>query len=700
MIDIKDIISKMTLKEKIGQLSMRGDTFVIDKNSIKNSDADISMISAYPDLDDIDKINCIQKEAVEKSRFNIPIIFCLDIVHGYRTIFPIPLSEAMSFDLNLAEETAAAAAEEAAACGVKWTFAPMVDVARNPHWGRMCEGSGEDTFVCSEFGKARVKGFQGNDPSAENKIAACPKHFAGYGFVEGGKEYNTVDMSESKLFNVVLPPFKAAIDSGALTVMASFTDVNREPCTASKWILTDLLRDKLNFNGAVISDCNALEQLLNHRVAKDGADAASKAINAGIDMEMASKCFQLYLENKVKSGEISEKVLDTAVERILNLKNKLGIFEKPYADKALAKKVVFSEKNRKLAQKSACRSVALIKHCNLPLKKETKIALIGPFADNHAEMLGEWCANGIAEDCITLYDALKNETEVIYAKGCDFNSTDTSGFFEAVDAANKSDATIVMLGQTRDMCGEARSRANLDIDAVQLELLKEIRKTGKPIVLIIVSGRPIVIEKAYEMSDDVLYSGALGSMAGNAYCDILFGRYNPSAKLVFTLPRSSGSAGYNYYNHPSTGRPGSDTNAWSSRWIDEKNTPFLPFGYGLSYTTFEYSNIILNNKTINSSEFLDFSVDVTNTGKTDGEETVQIYITNKYPAEARPVKELKAFKKHMIKSGETKRFTFKIPAADFGYYKRDKSFSIDRGEYILLCGKNSEDCITESFFIN
>lgn len=699
MVDIKKILDSMTLQEKIGQLCMTGDTFVIDKNSVKCPGKDVNMVSAYPDLDDIDKVNAVQRKAMSENRFNIPLIFCLDVVHGYKTIFPIPLSEAMSFDTELAKKTAAAAAEEAAACGVKWTFAPMVDVARNPHWGRMCEGSGEDTFVCSEFAKARTEGFQGNDPSEPDKIAACPKHFAGYGFVEGGREYNTVDMSESKLLNVVIPPFKAAIDSGALTVMASFTDVNGEPCTSSKWLLSDLLRESLGFNGTVISDCNAIEQLKNHRVAKDEGDAAVMAINAGIDMEMASKCFKNNIENKIASNELSESVLDRAVERILTLKDKLGLFERPFADKDYAKKIVLSEKNKALARECACRSTALLKHKCLPLDKSKKIALIGPFANNREEMLGEWCANGAAEDCITLYDAIKAEADVVYAKGCNLDNDDSSGFTEAVEAAEKSDVAVVMLGQSRNICGEARSRANIDFDSTQLRLLQEIHKIGKPIVLIIVSGRPILIEKAFELCDDVLYSGALGTMAGAAYCDLLFGRYNPSAKLVFSMPRGNTSAGYSYYNHPSTGRPASETAPWTSRWIDEKNTPFLPFGFGLSYTEFKYDNIIIENDVLTEDDILRFSVDVTNEGTRSGEEVVQIYVTNKFPREARPVKELIAFKKYMIAPGATQTYTFAVPVSNLGYYKRDLKFSIDKGEYILHCGKNSQECITKSFYI-
>ncbi len=696
---VKNLMDRMTLKQKIGQLLLRGDGFVIEKCEVQLEKVREGMVSAHPDMDDLEVINQIQKAAVEESELGIPIVFGIDVVHGYKTIFPIPLSETMSFEPKLAQETAAAAAREAAACGVKWTYAPMVDIARNPHWGRICEGAGEDPYIGAVFARARVKGFQGDDPSAPDRIAACPKHFAGYGFVEGGRDYNTVEMSEAKLYNVVLPPFRAAVEAGALSVMSAFHDVNGEPCTGSSWLLNDLLRKELGFKGMVVSDCYAIPELVVHGCAEDEKAACRSALLAGVDMDMASSVYRDKIAELIETGGLSMEVLDRAVERVLNFKEALGVFERPYADKALAEKVVLSKEHKELARKSAVRSVALLKHKYLPLKKDAKVALIGPMSDNKEELLGEWCCNGNADDCVTLYEALKKETEVIYAKGCDFSSDDVSGFKEAVNAAKQCDVIVAMLGQSREICGEGKSRANLEMTGVQTQLLQELKKTRKPIILILVSGRPIIINDVYELADDVLFSGALGTMGGFAYCDLLFGRYNPSAKLVFSMPRNNTSAETTYYSHKRTGRPFNPEIPWCSRWIDACVEPFLPFGFGLSYSKFTYSDLRIEKKQLSMDEILRCSVAVENAGGYDGEEVTQVYITDVTAKNTRPVKELKAFDKKMIKAGETEIFAFEIPVKCLGYYDRELNYCNEPGKYILSVGGNSKECICADFSV-
>lgn len=696
---IKKLISKMDVKQKIGQLLLHGDDFVIKKCDAQYEKTRSGMISAHPDMGNVSIINEIQHVAVEESELGIPVVFCTDVIHGYRTIFPIPLAEAMSFEPKLAEETAAVAAKEAAACGVKWTFAPMVDIARNSHWGRVCEGSGEDTYLGSVFAAARVKGFQGDDPSAHDKIAACPKHFAGYGFVEGGRDYNTVDMSESKLYNVVLPPFRAAVNAGALTVMAAFNDLNGEPCTGSKWVLNDLLRKELGFKGMVVSDCMAIKELTVHATADNDGEACIQAITAGIDMDMASSVYSEKTEELILSGKLSMQTLDEAVERVLKFKEKLGIFDNPYFDENAAEKILLRDEHKEIARRAAAHSVALLKKGVLPIGKNDKIALVGPMANDSAEMLGEWCSNGQADECVTLYEALKSEAEVYYAKGCDYDSSDTSDFDNAIEAARKSDVIVSMIGQSRNICGESRSRADISITGAQTELIRRLKSLGKKLVVIIMSGRPLIINEIYNMADDVLYTGALGTMAGPALADILFGRYNPSAKLVMSMPQTNAGAETVYYNQKKTGRPYEPENEWCSRYIDAPFGSFLPFGFGLSYTNFEYSDLKLSSTHIYQNSKLKCSIKVKNTGKYDGEETVQLYISQSCGRNTRPIKQLKAFDKKMIKAGETKLFTFEINVNDLGYYDRNLNYSVDTGRYIVHVGTNSADCISDEFYI-
>ncbi len=696
---ITKLIKKMTIEQKIGQLLQRGEGFVIEKCDLQYENTRNGMISAHPDMNDVKINNEIQRVAVEESELGIPLVFGIDVIHGYRTMFPIPYAETMSFEPKLAEETAAAAAKEAAANGVKWTYGPMVDISRNPHWGRVCEGSGEDPYVGSVFAAARVKGFQGDDPSAPDRIGACVKHFAGYGFCEGGRDYNSVDISESKMYNVVLPPFRAAVDAGAISVMSAFHDMNGEACTCSKWLLTNLLRDELGFDGMVISDCNAVKDLLRQGCVKDEREAALRTIEAGVDMDMASSILKDNIKGLIEDGSLPMEVLDRAVERVLVFKERLGAFDTPYFDEESAKKAVLTPEHLELSRRSGARSVALLKHSILPISNKKKIALIGPMADNKEELLGEWCCSGRADECITLYQAMSEEADVIYAKGCDFDSDDTAGFEAAIEAAQKSDVVVAMIGQSRDICGESKSRADLGITGRQTELIAELKKTGKPVVVIVMSGRPIVMNEVYELADDLLYTGALGTMGGYAFCDVLFGRYNPAARLIMNMPFHNTSAHTTYYAHTNTCRPYTLNSNYCSRYIDSSSEPLLPFGYGLSYTSFEYSGLKIEKPDLKRNETLKCSVDVTNTGDYDGEEVVQLYITDCYAKEVRPVIELKGFDKKMIRKGETVRFNFEIPVEKLGYYDRKLNYCVEPGEFELHAGGNSVEYITEKFCV-
>ncbi|MCI5970375.1 MAG: glycoside hydrolase family 3 C-terminal domain-containing protein [Oscillospiraceae bacterium] len=696
---IKKLIDEMTLEEKAGQLTLRGVGMVLGSDIPDYEDLRCGRVGLLPHYEDPKIANEIQRVAVEESRLGIPVIFCLDVIHGYRTAFPIPWSEAMSWESELAEKTASAAAKEATCAGVKLTFAPMVDIARNPCWGRICEGAGEDPYLGSKFAYARVKGFQGDDVSDPDKIAACAKHFCAYGFVEGGRDYNCVDMSESRLYNYVLPPFQACIDAGTKSIMAAFNDINGEPCTSSKWILTNLLRERMGFNGVVISDAFSVGALVKHGVAADEKEAAKNSLNAGMNVEMMTLAYRENLPELVKSGEVDGKVVDKLVSEVLRLKFELGLFDNPYVDVNKGKKVILCKEHKDLAQESAKRSIVLLENNGvLPLSKNKKIALIGPMADDQYEMVGEWCVTCRKEDCVTLKTVLEKIADVRYAKGCGFDD-DESGFDEAVKAAKESDVIVYAIGQSQDLCGEARSRIKLVVSKTQEKLLKLLKKTGKPIVTIFVSGRPIVLNTVKEYSDAVLFSGALGSMAGYAYCDVIFGDYNPSAKLVSTFNQSYGLGGTGYYNALRVSRPACEDTKWCSKFFDAPIKPLYPFGYGLSYTNFEYEGLKTDKTEYKKDETVKISINVTNTGRFDGEEVVQVYVEDPVGSNVRPIKELKGYQKVFIKKGETKNMEFEIKISDCGYYNRNLEYVVESGKLMIGIGTNSEKYDSVEIFV-
>lgn len=627
----------------------------------------------------------------------IPLLFGFDVIHGFKTTFPVPWAEACSWDTELAKRTAAIASAEAGAQGINWIYAPMVDVARDARWGRIVEGAGEDPYLGGEFAKARTEGIQSDIPDIPH-IAACAKHFAAYGAAEGGRDYNSVDMSPQTLYNMYLPPFQKAIDAGADSIMTGFHDLNGEPCTGSYELLTEILRDKMKFKGVTISDAGSVCQIETHGYAEEYKDVARIALNAGLDVEM---CFGIYtyqdhIEELVKEGKISMEVLDRAVRRVLELKYKCGLFENPYRDVKKAKNILLTKTALDTAYESAVKSVVLLKNDNtvLPFNDNIKLALIGPFADNSEEMLGSWSAVGKAENVINPLCAISDVTETVYAKGCDFDGCiDMENVLEAV---KKCDAAVVFMGEPRNMNGEGKSRTKNVISKVQLDLLKAVKAEGKPTAAVVIAGRPLVLTEICEAADAVIFSGALGSMAGKAYADILFGVQNPSGKLVNTFPTTVGQAPL-YYNHNNTGKPPVEEFFWTSKYSDCPIEPLFPFGFGLSYTQYSYDNMQINSELLTAKDTLSVSVDITNTGERDGEEIVQFYIRDVVGSIVRPVKELKAFKRVFIKTGETKTVTANISVSNMGFYNKKFEYVVENGKFIAYVGGNSRDTLEKEF---
>lgn len=601
----------------------------------------------------VERTRHLQEIAVNDTRLHIPLIFALDVVHGYKTISPVPLAESCSWDMDLIEKSARVAAEEATASGIQWTFAPMVDIARDPRWGRVMEGSGEDPYLGSAIAKARVRGFQGTDLSAYNTMAACAKHFVGYGAAEGGRDYNTVDISKQRLRELYLPPFSAAADAGVATFMNSFNEVMGVPATGSTYLVRDILKGEWNFPGVVVSDWGSVAELIPHGVAEDKCDAAQLAVTAGCDMDMEGYCYVSSLEKLVREGVVSESLIDDAVRRILRLKFDLGLFDDPYryCDAEREKAEILSAEHRKVVREMACKSIVLLENREgiLPLDNRCKnIGIVGPLADNPDDMLGSWCARGDGKDAIGILQGIKQAVgkgvRIRYAKGCEIEGDDRSGFSEAVQVAENSDVVIVCVGENRFMSGEAASRTRLTLPGVQRELLKAIKETGKPIVLLLSNGRPLVLDWEKENIGTIVECWQLGSEAGNAIADVLFGKYNPSGKLTMSFPYNEGQIPV-YYNAKSTGRPYVPNVRYVTRYLDCPNVSLYSFGYGLSYTRFEYGELKLDKDTMFPGEKLRIDVSVANVGNYDGEETVQLYIRDVCSKITRPEKELKGFKK-------------------------------------------------------
>jgi beta-glucosidase len=713
---IDALLQQMTLEEKIGQLSQYTSSTPETLRLVRAGKA-----GSLFNVTGAENVNAAQRIAVEQSRLKIPLLFGYDVIHGYRTIFPVPIATASSFDPRLMEEVERVAAKEATAAGVKWTFAPMVDISRDPRWGRMVEGAGEDPHLGSLVAAARVRGFQGHDLADPQSLAACAKHFAAYGAAEGGRDYNTVDISEQLLREVYLPPFHAAVSSGVATIMAAFEDLNGVPATANSHLLTDILRREWRFDGFVVSDYDAVHELVAHGIAVDDKEAALKALTAGVDMDMADGTYQSLLS--LDPGSLPMKQLDEAVRRVLRLKFRAGLFQHPYTDPAREKLIELTLENVQLARKAAQESLILLKNQNdlLPLSKSLKtIAVIGPLADDKADQLGSWAAQGRAEDVVSPLEGIRAmlpQTTVLYAKGVDIPSfehqpqtgpapapltatgvagartmTGPAGIQEAVEVARKADVTILFLGELAAMTGEASSRASLDFPGRQEDLLQQVVATGKPVVLVIESGRPLDIRWANDHVPAIIQAWYPGVQAGNAIADILFGKVSPSARLPLSWPRSVGQIPI-YYNHRSTGRPTSP-DRWHTGYLDESSVPLFPFGFGLTYTTFHYSNLKVLTETVAPGGKVRVQAEVQNAGRRTGTEVVQLYVHDRVAPTSRPVAELKGFQRITLSPGEKKTVQFDINTNDLGSYDPHVRWVIPPGAYDVWVAPNSAEAVS------
>lgn len=697
---VRDLMKKMTLTEKIGQLSqyVGGELLTGPKSGAVSDSLFVrGMVGSILNVGGVDNLRKLQQKNMESSRLKIPILFAFDVIHGYKTIFPTPLAESCSWDLALMYETAKAAAIEASASGIHWTFAPMVDVARDPRWGRIVEGAGEDTYLGCKIAEARVRGFQWN-LGKPNALFACAKHFVAYGAPQAGRDYAPVDLSLSTLAEVYLPPFKACIDAGVHTFMSAFNSINGVPATSNRWLLTDLLRKEWKFKGFVVSDWNAVQELKAHGVAETDEDAAMAAFNAGVDMNMTDGLYNRCLEKLVRENCIDINEIDASVERILRAKYALGLFEDPYRflDNQRESREVRSASAMALARKAAASSMVLLKNTNalLPLSKQTKrIALVGPLANNRAEVMGSWKARGEDKDVVTVLEGIKNKlgsgTEVNYVQGCDFLDPSTSEFSAALEAAKQSDVVIAVVGEKALMSGESRSRAVLRLPGKQEALLDTLRKAGKPLVVVLMNGRPLCLESVDKQADAMLEAWFPGTQCGNAVADVLFGDIVPAAKLTASFPLTEGQIPNNY-NYKRSGRPGDMPYSSTVRHIDVPNRNLYPFGYGLSYTTFSYGEMQCPTA-FDDKGFLPVSVDVTNTGNYDGEEIVQLYVADKVASMVRPVKELKGFQKVFIPKGQTKRVEFKLNVKDLGFWNNLMQYVVEPGTFEIMVGTNSEE---------
>ncbi len=706
---VDSVLSLMTLDEKIGQLNQLsygigwGPTVKVSvpdeyKQMIKEG-----KIGSFFNAIGAEFTYELQKVAVQESRLKIPLIFGLDVIHGFKTTFPIPLGEAATWQPELIENSAHYQAIEAASAGIHWTFSPMVNIARDPRWGRIMEGSGEDPYLGSLMGAARVRGYQGN--LSDLNIIACVKHYAAYGGAEGGRDYNTVDISERTLRDIYLPVFKASIDAGAETVMSSFNEIGGIPSTGSKYLLTDILRDEWKFKGFVVSDWDAIGELVDHGFALDLKNAGEISINAGLDMDMESRAYITYLKQLVEEGKVKESTVDESVRRVLRIKFMLGLFDDPfrYCNKEREQKNIMTAEIKNAALDIARRSFVLLKNNDniLPLKKDyEKIAVIGPLADSKIDPLGEWNALGIKEDVTSVLEGLKkyvgDKSEIIYSQGCEITDPSKDGFKDAIEKANNSDVIILCVGESRSMSGEAYSRSSLDLPGVQEDLAKELLKTGKPIVAVLMNGRPLSINWLNDNVDGILETWFAGTMTGDAVAQVLFGDYNPSGKLPVTFPRTVGQVPI-YFNHKNTGRPPDVNDRYTSKYLDIPFTPLYPFGYGLSYTTFEYSDVTLSTDKLTDKDSIVVSVKVKNTGDYDGEEVVQFYIQDLVGSVTRPVKELKGFNKVMLKRGEEKTIDFNIYEKDLRFTAADMNFKSEPGMFKVYVGTNSVDLKENQF---
>ncbi|MEI6059314.1 MAG: glycoside hydrolase family 3 N-terminal domain-containing protein [Bacteroidota bacterium] len=704
---VDSVLRLMTLDEKIGQMNQYNDDWTatgpVTVDSDKGSQIRNGQLGSLLNCVGVTRTESWQKIAMQ-SRMKIPLLFGQDVIHGFKTTFPIPLAEACSWDLDAMKLSAQTAAAEASASGIHWTFAPMVDIARDPRWGRVMEGAGEDPYLGSQIAVARVKGFQGEQLGGINSLMACVKHFAAYGAAIGGRDYNSVDMSDRLLWEVYLPPFKAAAEAGAATFMNSFNDINGVPSTGNKVLQRDILKGDWGFTGFVVSDWGSIGEMINHGNVKNEYEAALSAVTAGSDMDMESRCYKNNLAQLVKDGKVPLALVDDAVRRILKKKFELGLFENPFrfCNAEREKKALNDPEHAKIAREVAAKSIVLLKNENhlLPLSKNTKtIAFIGPLVKAVKQNKGFWdveIPGGDSSFIVSQWEGLNKKvgttTKLLYAKGCAIEGENKDGFAEAVNVAMQADVVILSIGERRDMSGEAKSRSNICIPGVQEDLLKELLATGKPVVVLINAGRPLVFNYTADHAPAILYTWWLGSEAGDAIADVLFGDYNPSAKLPITFPRSVGQIPI-YYSHFNTGRPATsdDNHIYNSSYTDLSIFPKYEFGYGLSYTTFGYSDLKLSSNQMKSTGTIDVSVTITNTGKYDGEEIVQLYLKDKVGSITRPVKELKDFRKIGLKAGESKTLTFKIDKEKLSFYNQNLKWVAEPGDFELMIGASSED---------
>jgi beta-glucosidase len=703
---VDSLLRIMTLDEKIGQMVLFTSDWDVTGPTIKEGYLDDirsgrcgNIFNAYT----TDYIREIQRVAVEESRLGIPLLFGYDVVHGHKTIFPVPLAESCSWDLDLMRRTASASAAEAAASGLNWTFAPMVDISVDPRWGRVCEGAGEDPFLASLIADARVKGFQGDDLSDPLTVLACVKHFAAYGAPLAGRDYNTVDMSERQFREFYLPPYKAGVDAGALSVMTSFNEYDGVPSTGNAYLIRTLLKKDWGFQGFVVTDYTSINEMVHHGYAASEADAGVKAVNAGVDMDLQGEVYFNYLKGLVGAGFVSMRTIDHAVARILNVKAELGLFDDPYryCDSAREADVVENQKIRSLSREAARKSMVLLKNDGtLPFDRGDRIAVIGELAVSKRDLLGSWKAAGEWDQMKSILDAVREyngAANVFYAEGCKKMGTDRSGFGAALEAVAQADKVLMVIGEDWDWSGEAASRTDISVPGVQSELLSMIAATGKPVAVVLLNGRPLVLEKENVDADALLEAWYPGTMGADAVTDILFGQYNPSGKLTMTFPRSVGQVPIFYYEK-NTGRPiYLPSEKYKSRYLDSPNDPLYPFGYGLSYTTFSYSDLSLSSPKVKKGKTIEATVTVTNTGQVTGEETVQLYIRDLVGSVTRPVKLLKAFQKVAIPPGESRRITFTIDNDMLSFWRQDMTFGVEEGDFKVMVGGSSADLLQASF---
>jgi len=718
-IKIDSVLDKMSLEEKIGQTNLRGTSSRVKgelpeelKTAVRNGE-----IGAFLNVMNLEYVKELQRIAIEESPNGIPLIFSRDVIHGFKTIFPIPLGLAASWDEDIARKSSEIAAFEASSAGIRWTFAPMLDISRDSRWGRIAESPGEDPYLASILGKAYVEGFQGNDLSNPTNMAACVKHYIGYGAAIGGRDYNTVNLSEPLLRNVYLPPFSSSIENGAATVMTSFNEINGIPATGNKFLLKDILRDELNFDGFVVSDWDSTVEMINHGFARDEKHVAELSANAGLDIEMTSKAYEHHLKVLIEEGKVTEAQLDDIVKNILRIKFRLNLFENPYIPED-HKGNLYAEAHLKEAKKAAIKSTVLLKNDDviLPLASSKRVAVIGPLANKPHEQLGTWTFDGEREHTVTPVDAFKKANiNYQFAEGLSYSRDKTTkGFSKAINTAKNSDVILFFGGEEAILSGEAHSRSNLDLPGAQIELLKELAKTGKTIVLVIMAGRPITITNIIDDVDAVLMAWHPGTMGGEALHDIIFGLSEPEGRLPVSWPKNAGQLPY-FYNHKNTGRPAEPNQfvqmdsipigAWQSslgndsHYLDIGYAPHFPFGYGLSYTDFKYDNIQVSKDTINFNEELIIKATITNIGKRDGQELVQFYIQDKIGSITRPIRELKGFKHLHLKSGETKDVSFNISSENLKFVNSEIINAAEEGEFNVWVAPNAASGLKTSFYL-